>query len=112
MINYNNRKFIPVKVSSNGEVGPEIVFHYHQSKDVLTGTYSGGKIVAGQLIGKVDSLGQIDMRYQQLNIQGELMTGICHTKPEVMSNGKIRLIENWRWTSGDKSKGQSVLEEV
>jgi hypothetical protein len=39
------------------------------------------------------------------------MTGICHSKPEILSNGKIRLYEEWKWTSGDKSGGKSILEE-
>ena len=52
------------------------------------------------------------MRYHQVNHKGELMTGICSSKPEVCSNGKIRLYEDWKWTSGDKSTGKSILEEI
>jgi len=40
------------------------------------------------------------------------MTGTCFSKPEIMDNGKIRLHETWKWTSGDKSKGNSILEEI
>jgi hypothetical protein len=40
------------------------------------------------------------------------MTGVCHSKPEILKNGKIRLHETWQWTSGDQSKGKSILEEV
>ena len=40
------------------------------------------------------------------------MTGICFSKPEIMENGKIRLYETWEWTSGDNSKGNSILEEI
>jgi hypothetical protein len=29
-----------------------------------------------------------------------------------MENGKIRLYEEWQWTSGDQSKGSSILEEI
>jgi hypothetical protein len=29
-----------------------------------------------------------------------------------ISNGKIRLHENWQWTSGDLSEGHSIVEEV
>jgi hypothetical protein len=39
------------------------------------------------------------------------MTGICISKPEILENGKIRLHEFWEWTSGDKSKGTSIIEE-
>lgn len=52
------------------------------------------------------------MRYHQINLNDELMTGICNSKPEILPNGKIRLYENWQWTSGDHSEGQSVIEEI
>lgn len=32
--------------------------------------------------------------------------------PTVLENGKIELSEQWQWTSGDYSKGQSLLVEV
>tara|TARA_R110000850_G_scaffold246847_1_gene371787 strand:+ start:508 stop:846 length:339 start_codon:yes stop_codon:yes gene_type:complete len=112
MINYNNRKFRPVSNSDNGEVSPEMIFHYKQSGNILTCTYQGESIVAGHLIGIVADQGRIEMRYHQVNKAGALMTGICHSTPELMTNGKIRLHESWQWTSGDLSKGTSVLEEV
>jgi len=111
-MNYNNKKFKPIRNTDNGETSEETIFHYQQQGDVLTCEYSGGQIIKGQLIAKVDEAGNIDMRYHQVNKKGELMTGICNSKPEVMSNGKIRLIENWQWTSGDNSIGHSILEEI
>ena len=60
----------------------------------------------------VDSDGNIDMRYHQVNEKGELMTGICKSTPEILESGKIRLHESWKWTSGDFSEGKSVIEEI
>ena len=111
-MNYHNRKFRPVQNTENGETSEETVFHYKQEKNILTCEYSDGQIVKGHLIGKVDPVGNIDMRYHQINTKGELMTGICNTKPVSMPNGKIRLIEDWQWTSGDGSTGHAVLEEI
>ncbi len=111
MINYNNKSFRPVSNTVNGETTNETVFLYKQIGNILTADYKGGKIIKGQLIGIVDEKGAIDMRYHQINENGELMTGICKSIPEVLSNGKIRLHENWEWTSGDRSKGQSIIEE-
>ena len=110
-INYNNKKFRPVSNTDNGETSNETLFLYKQLGNILTSEYSGGKIKYGHLIGLVDKDGNIDMRYHQVNEKGELMTGICISKPEILNNGKIRLHENWEWTSGDKSKGQSIIEE-
>ncbi|MBK9454623.1 MAG: hypothetical protein WBP31_14030 [Chitinophagales bacterium] len=110
-INYNNKKFRPVSNTDNGETSNETLFLYKQVGNILTSEYSGGKIKYGHLIGLVDMDGNIDMRYHQVNEKGELMTGICISKPEILNNGKIRLHESWEWTSGDKSKGQSIIEE-
>ena len=111
-MNYHNKVFKPVENTVNSETSEETVFLYQQEGNILTSLYHGGKIQTGHLIGLVDKDGNIDMRYHQVNIKGELMTGLCHSQPEIMENGKIRLHETWQWTSGDQSKGQSILEEV
>lgn len=111
-INYHNKKFRPVANSSNGEVSEDLVFHYQQNGSILTCSYTGENILSGHLIGLVDENGCIEMSYHQINSAGELRTGICHSTPEIMDNGKIKLNENWQWTSGDKSTGSSILEEL
>jgi hypothetical protein len=110
-MSYNDKKFRPISNTENGETSNETLFHYKQVGDILTSEYSGGKIKCGHLIGLVDHLGNIDMCYHQVNDKYELMTGICISKPEILENGKIRLHEYWEWTSGDKSKGTSIIEE-
>ncbi len=111
IINYNNKKFRPLSNTDNGETSNDTLFHYKQVGNILTSEYAGGKIKYGHLIGLVDNDGNIEMRYHQVNEKGELMTGICISRPEILSTGKIRLHENWEWTSGDKSKGRSIIEE-
>lgn len=110
-IDFNNRIFRPVSNTENSETSNETVFHYKQSGDMLTSEYKGGKVVYGHLIGIVDDNGCIDMRYHQINNMGELMTGICRSTPELLNNGKLRLHEVWKWTSGDRSEGISIIEE-
>lgn len=61
---------------------------------------------------KVASDGSLDMRYHQINFKGELMTGFCQSTPEISEDGRIRLHEKWRWTSGDCSSGESIIEEI
>jgi hypothetical protein len=111
-MNYNNKTFRPVSNTENGETSEETIFVYKQTENILTSEYSGGKIIHGHLIGLVDADGNIDMRYHQINDKGEIMTGVCTSIPEILQNGKIRLHETWQWTSGDLSKGESVIEEV
>ena len=76
-MNYNGKKFRPVSNSDNAETSAETVFHYQQAGRILTCTYEGGKIKTGHLIGLVDDEGNIEMRYHQINLAGEIMTGVC-----------------------------------
>ncbi|WP_343531753.1 n-acetylglutamate synthase [Pedobacter sp.] len=112
MINYDQKIFRPINNTENGETSNETIFVYTQVGNILTSTYSGGKIVSGHLIGLVDEQGNINMRYHQVNNRGELMTGRCQSTPEILPDGRIKLHETWEWTSGDYSKGQSIIEEI
>lgn len=111
-VNYDYRRFVSVSNSGSGEVDSETVFHYRQEGDLVWATYRGGAIVFGSLIAKVDEQDCLDMRYQHLNSDGELMTGKCRSTPELLPDGRLRLREVWHWTSGDFSGGESVIEEV
>lgn len=111
-MNYHNKRFRPVSGTENAETSEDTLFVYKQRGRILTAEYTGGQIVKGHLIGLVDEAGNIDMRYHQVNTNGVLMTGDCHSTPEIMENGKIRLHEEWQWTSGDRSRGKSIIEEL
>jgi hypothetical protein len=111
-VGYDGRRFRSVENSETGEVGPETVFNYGQDGDVVSATYGGGDVRSGVLIATVDGEGNLDARYAHVNASGELMTGECRTAPERLPDGRFRLHEEWRWTSGDRSPGRSVVEEI
>jgi hypothetical protein len=50
--------------------------------------------------------------YHHMNQNMQIKTGKCHSVPTVQENGKIKLYEQWQWTSGDYSKGEFLLVEV
>ncbi len=112
MINYNNKRFRSIENSPNGEVSGKTIFHYRQEGDIVWANYKGGSIRFGNLIAKVNRKGELDMRYQHLSEDGAFKTGICHSKPEILEDGRIRFHESWQWTSGDQSKGNSIVEEI
>lgn len=111
-INYHNRKFKVVSNSENGELSENQIFVYQQKGAVLTCNYSNNNILSGHILGIVNNDDSIDLSYHQINVNHELKTGICHSKPEILSSRKIRIYESWKWTSGDFSEGFSTLEEV
>lgn len=111
-INYDKRVFKSVENSETGEVSSKTRFFYHQKGNVVWAEYEGGEIIFGNLIAKVFEDDSLEMRYQHLNTRGEFMTGKCVSTPEVLADGRIRLFEQWQWTSGDFSAGESVIEEI
>lgn len=96
----------------NGEVSEQTLFLYHQNGSLLWAEYSGGDILKDSLIGLVSDNGELDFVYHHMNRYMMIKTGKCHSVPTVMENGKIKLLEQWEWTSGDFSKGESLLIEV
>lgn len=112
MIDYHNKIFRPVANAANGEVSGDTVFYYKQAGNIVMADYSGGSIRLGHLVALMDADGCLDMRYHQVNVRGELQTGICRSVPEVLPDGRLRLHEAWQWTSGDGSRGESVVEEA
>lgn len=112
MLNYNGKTFRSVKNTEAGEVSIETLFHYQQEGNLVTGTYAGGSIRAGQLMALVDDGGKLNMRYQHINTSGDLLTGICQSIPSLLPSGKIQLQETWQWTGGKEGSGTSIIEEV
>lgn len=110
-IDYNNRIFVSVSNTENGEVSSLTKFYYRQNGNIVWAEYHGGEIKKGFLIGCSDELGNLNFTYQHLNNEGILRTGQCLSTPEIQANGKICLSEQWQWTNGDQSRGQSIIKE-
>ncbi|MEM9599846.1 MAG: n-acetylglutamate synthase [Pseudomonadota bacterium] len=114
MIDYTGRLFRAVSPSDAGDVTSDTLFRYDQRGNVLMGTYSGGDIEFGSLLGKIRPDGALTFLYQHVTKSGLLRSGRCDSRPEILPNGKIRLHEDWQWTSGlgAGGVGTSILEEV
>lgn len=111
-INYHDRRFAPVSNTANGEVDATTVFHYRQQGNIVWATYHGGAVQFGTLVAKVRDDDSLDMRYSHVNREGELMTGHCDSRPELLPGDRLRLHESWHWTSGDHTSGTSIIEQV
>ncbi|MFN8392799.1 MAG: n-acetylglutamate synthase [Bdellovibrionota bacterium] len=108
----HQRVFRAQSNSPNGQVGSETRFHYEQDGTTISASYAGGAIARGALLGSIDENGCLLFSYHHLSITGELHAGICRSTPEVLSDGRLRFHERWRWTTGDCSEGESVIEEI
>ena len=111
-IDYDGRVFRSVSNTDSGDVDQETRFRYRQRGRVVSGTYAGGGVRDGVLIGVVDDDGSLDLRYAHVAADGRLMTGRCDTALQVLRDGRYRLHETWEWTGGGQGSGVSVVEEV
>jgi len=110
--NLDGKTFRSVANTENGDVSGETIFHYRQRGTVVTATYAGGGVIAGHLIANLLPNGQLDMRYHHVNAGGELMLGTCLSTPHLLADGRLAFSEVWQWLSGDRSSGESEIEEI
>lgn len=109
---YDGRIFVPKVNSENGEVDKRTKFEYHQRGNIIWADYSGGDIIKGQLLGRIEADGELSFYYHHINSNHEARTGKCKSIPKLLDNGKIELHEQWQWLDGDRSEGNSVIVEI
>ena len=112
MINYNNRLFVSVENTANGEVSSKTYFKYKQEGKIISATYSGGEIIDGVLIGIINEGGLLEFRYNHVNSRNEIRGGKCVSTPKILEDGRIRLYESWKWQDVEETEGNSIIEEV
>ncbi|MEM7019187.1 MAG: n-acetylglutamate synthase [Pseudomonadota bacterium] len=109
--NLEGKQFKSLSNTENGEVSEETIFNYHQEGKHVWADYGGGSIVRGNLIAIKNDNGTLDMYYQHINDQNQIMIGKCISTPS-LKDGKLLFREEWQWLNGDCSKGVSVIIEI
>ena len=69
-----------------------------------------GSVRVGRLVGSVRSDDSIDASYCFVTAAGETVAGACVSTPTRLTDGRVRLTEDWRRIDG--SSGISIIEEV
>ncbi len=108
----DGRKFAAVETSGSGDVDAQTVFHYHQVDDYLYGTYGGGRVMGGVFIGRVEDSLRLKFTYTHYDQDGHLRQGKCQSRIEQLPDGRLRLHEKWRWSHGNRTSGESIIEEI
>jgi len=107
----HNKKFVTTG-NMHGLSSSETVFHYAQQEDVITGTYAGGLIAHGFLVGKQTGPDEIELLFHCLTSTKSLEAGQSRGKITEDGNGHLLLIFSWNWLTGDQSGGFSSYIEV
>jgi len=107
-----HKKMRPRMNSANGQINEDTLFEYHQDGDAVWGTYAGGEVVRGVLIGQMNANRDIRFHYLQVDKYGQYHQGTSKSATEFLNDGRIVLYENWEWTGDKKGSGSSIIEEV
>ncbi|MDS0294668.1 hypothetical protein [Halogeometricum luteum] len=109
-ISLDGRTLAGVANGEDGEVSAETRFRFEQDGERISATYAGGDVADGYLVGTLDG-GEWDVRYVQMNADGETATGHSVGTVTLLDDGRVRVEDVWEWESRDGA-GESVLEEV
>lgn len=109
-VSLDGRTLVGVANTSGGEVNSDTRFEFEQEGNRIRARYSGGDIVDGYLVGTLDG-DRWDIRYVQLNDEGETASGHSIGEVTVLEDVRVRVEDAWEWESKAGS-GESVLEEI
>jgi hypothetical protein len=104
------KRFQVAEMTSEGEASAATVFEYHERDSVVWARYEGGAVRLGFLVGTRDG-DRLEFRYSQLNENGETASGRCSTTISSLSDGRLRLDEEWAWET-KSGAGTSAAEEI
>ncbi len=110
-IDFNEKKFRVIKnEGENAEVNTDTSFYFYQREGLLYTEYSGGNIKYGEMFGILQN-NNISFYYQHENMDGKIRKGKSESKIAKLPAGRIRLIDEWQWSSHEGT-GVCILEEI
>lgn len=109
-LSLNGLKMRVVSTAEEGEVNTETLFRFTQKDKFVSAEYGGGKVRLGYLIGTISG-NSLSFRYVQADTSGRLDSGFSTCKIRRKSNGKIQLIEHFKWDSREGT-GINIFEEI
>ena len=107
-MNLTGLAFKAVANSKNGSLNTETTMRFtSDDDDLIIGSYSGGTIIAGHVLGKRLSDSEIEMLYQGATVNGQVQAGKAHAKFRPNADGRMSMYLEWQWLTGERSSGQS-----
>lgn len=107
----HNRRFT-VANNASGLSGTGTVFHYAVENGAISGTYQGGRIRIGHQVGRITGPDTIELLYQCLTTDGEMLAGWSRGTVGVDHTGRTTLSFVWGWLSGATGGGESSYVEL
>lgn len=101
-----------IQTAPNGVVNEFTIFTFSQSGNFVSATYSGGQIFKGFLVGTINKE-KLAFSYCQIQVDGKVDNG--QSECDIIideGNGKIKLIEHFKWVSKNNDTGINIFQEL
>ena len=106
-MNLAGTTFRAVSNSKNGSLNSETEMRFTSDESFVIGSYSGGTIVEGHVLGKWVGESAMEMLYQGATVNGQVQAGRAQARFAKDADDQIHMYLDWQWLTGDQSKGQS-----
>src|SRR5688500_6379593 len=106
IMNLAGTTFRAVSNSKHGSINTETEMHFTSDEGIVIGSYAGGSVTTGHVIGKRVSDAEIEMLYQSATSGGEIQAGRAHGRFELDEEGRMHMYLDWQWLTGDGATGQ------
>jgi hypothetical protein len=110
-VRLHDRRFVTAG-NPHGVSGADTVFHYRMDGAAITGTYGGGRIRTGHLVGRATGADTVALLYCCLTTDGELLAGWSRGRVGSDPLGSTTLTFEWGWLSGAEGGGESRYVEL
>jgi hypothetical protein len=110
-VTFENLKMNVIQTAPNGVVNELTIFTFSQKDNFVSATYSGGPIFKGYLVGTIN-MGKLLFSYCQLQVDGKTDNGHSECEITTGENGKIRLVEQFKWASKNDETGVNIFQEI
>lgn len=107
----HDRRFRVVD-NAHGLSNGETLFHYRVTDTGIAGSYQGGHIANGQVVGRALGSTSIELLYHCLTTDGELLAGWSKGTVGVDPQGRTTLSFIWGWLAGADGGGESHYVEI
>jgi hypothetical protein len=106
-VNLSGMTFRAVSNSENGSLNTETEMRVISDDGIVIGSYGGGTIAAGHVLGKHFGGSELEMLYQGATTSGEVAAGKARARFAFDEEDRMRMHLDWRWLTGDQSEGRS-----
>ena len=107
----HGRRFVTTG-NTHGVSGAETVFRYEMEGAAITGTYDGGRVRVGHLVGHAAGADTIELLYHCITTDGSLLAGWSRGRVGSDAAGRTTLAFDWGWLSGAEGGGESRYVEL